>query len=46
MIINQEYAEYLSCGSEILGFGGGGNAQEGLAWRKPPLRGLNKKDIL
>ena len=31
MIINQEYAEYLSCGSEILGFGGGGNAQEGLA---------------
>ena len=31
MFIDRDYAAYLSCGSEILGFGGGGNAQEGLA---------------
>lgn len=30
MIIDKEYAERLSHGSQILGFGGGGSAEEGL----------------
>lgn len=30
MIIDKEYAERLSYGSQILGFGGGGSAEEGL----------------